>query len=210
MTILAAVAVALIIRILILEAFKIPTTSMRPTLVPGDNIFVAKWRYLPFFQPPFPRRNQLVLYQSQKFQNKNLIKRVIGLPGEEIEIKRGSLFINKVEVRRKLEESLGVLCGQESFIDGSAHGLCTEQGYSENFGPENTPGDHVFVIGDFRETKKNKSWEIIPLSSIRGEALWIWLSLGPPSRKDSADGSWFYVWNWVPQLRFERMFKRIQ
>lgn len=162
-----------IVRPFIIEPFKIPTGSMRPTLLEGDLILVNKFIYgakVPFtnFRLPAlkaPKRGDVIVFIYPEDRKKNFIKRLIGLPGETLEVKNGTVYVND----RPLEE------------------LKFNQRYYYNRGPFAEEGKKIaipagnyFVLGDnSASSQDSRYWGFVPFSNIRGEALVIWW---PPQR----------------------------
>jgi signal peptidase I len=213
-TILVAVVVALLIRFFLFEAYRIPSQAMRPTLEPGDTIFVQKWPFgmrLPWRDEPIrkgrtPFHGEVVVFASQEKPKIHYIKRVIGLPGDTVEMKKGQISLNgePLTVGSPRQSS----CGQErlgSSAGSIRYSVCWEPPLIDDFGPEKVPEGHVFVVGDYRSQsisdRKQKTWGMVPISSLKGKATWIWLSIRP---NETGASSLF------PQFRFDRMFRRIQ
>jgi signal peptidase I len=201
-TVLGAVVVALLIRFYIIEAYRIPTLAMRPTLEPGDTVFVIKTSFgTKLFGTEQPHRGEVILFRSDDPSPRDYIKRIVALPGETVEMRKGALWINGQAVQESIPARSA--CGTENLPDGVTTGICHEPPLPEDFPPIEVPSDSYFVLGDMRSLSqmdpnlKGKSWGIIPSSWIKGQALWIWLSLEPPSEG-------------FPKIRFERMFRRIQ
>jgi signal peptidase I len=215
-TVLIAVIVALLIRFFLFEAYRIPSIAMRPALEPGDTIFVEKWPFglrLPGTENAFtsarkPHHGEIVVFSLEDSQKRDYIKRVLGLPGDTVEIRNGVFFLNgkSMEVPRSRHSD----CANESTPEGASYAVCFDPPLIENFEPTKVPDGSYFVVGDFRgrpakETgieKNLHAWGIFPLNSLRGSALWIWLSLDPQNR-GSANGLF-------PSIRFDRMFRRVQ
>jgi signal peptidase I len=201
-TVLGAVVVALLIRFYIIEAYRIPTMAMRPTLEPGDTVFVVKAPVgTKLFASEHPKPGDVILFHSEDPAPRDYIKRIVALPGETVELKKGKLWINGKAVNEAI--SVNSSCGTESLPGGKATGVCHEPPIPEDLAPIQVPNDTYFVLGDFRSLSqmdpslKGRSWGMIPSSWIKGQALWVWLSVEPPS-----DG--------FPKFRFERMFRRIE
>lgn len=169
-----AVLLALFIRTFIVQAFKIPSESMKPTLLVGDHILVNKFKYgikIPFFRTTLipigkPKRDDVIVFIYPVDKSKDFIKRVIGLPGEEIEIIDKKIYIN------------GKL-----FYD--KHGLYIDQGGETGnpgdkdlFGPVIVQDDHYFVMGDNRDhSYDSRFWGFVSAESIKGKAFiiyWSW------------------------------------
>ena len=198
-TIVAAVVVALGIRFFVVEAYRIPSSAMKPTLEPGDTIFVSK---LPFT----PSRGDVVVFSMPQEPNRDYIKRVIGLAGDQVSLKKGQVILNGSNLRADPLSSAP--CSTERLPDSFSYSICSELPLLDDFGPETVPKDSVFVVGDFRaqnpllERKRPRGWGVVPLERLKGHALWVWLSIEPHAA--GAHGGWF------PQFRFERMFRRIE
>lgn len=163
-----AVLLALFIRTFVVQAFKIPSGSMEPTLLVGDHILVNKFIYgvkLPFVRKTIipihqPRRNDVIVFIYPKDPSKDFIKRVIGLPGDRIEMLGHSIYINGKLFRDK-------------------HGVYTASpDSSTRFGPVMVPQGHIFVMGDNRDhSYDSRFWGFVPLSSVKGKAFivyWSW------------------------------------
>jgi signal peptidase I len=196
---LIAAVVALFIRQFIVEAFKIPSGSMIPTLTIGDHLLVNKFVYgprIPFtdsrvFTWKEPKRGDIIVFKYPENETKNFIKRVVGLPGDKIEIKNGKLFINDQPIPvtdqgvyegrdqgmsspyypkpRLLEEQLGTVKHHILYLHD-------QSGY--NFGPVLVPKDSVFVMGDNRDNSQDsRVWGFVSGNKILGKALiiyWSW------------------------------------
>jgi len=176
-TILLLLALALLIRGTLIEAFKIPSGSMIPTLRIGDHILVSKLSYglrVPFvdkilFQYAKPERGDIVVFtrvdepHTEENESKdNIIKRVIGIPGDEIQVIRNKLFVNQ-EVQK------------ESYARWENGGDPIG-----NFGPAVVPDGHVLVLGDNRDqSRDSRFWAdpFLPQERLKGKAMivyWSW------------------------------------
>ncbi len=196
---LIAAVVALFIRQFGVEAFKIPSGSMKPTLTIGDHLLVNKFVYgprIPFtdtriFNGKEPKRGEIIVFKYPEDESKDFIKRVVGLPDDKIEIKNGKLFINDQPVpvvetgeyidkaqrfdkeydmkARLLEEQLGT-------VKHTIQYLHDQSGY--NFGPRLVPKESVFVMGDNRDNSQDsRFWGFVKYNKILGRALiiyWSW------------------------------------
>lgn len=197
-TILIAVGIAFLIRTYCIEAYRIPSSTMTPTLLPGDVIFAGKWDQW-MKKTPLPERGEVIVYSDRDENDSSIdyIKRVLALPGDRISLKDGTLFIHK---------TVGQKSGQTPLTPVNA----------ENFGPIILSSNSVFVIGDSKcspdknaDPKSNKKcWDIIPVSAIKGKALWIWLSIDSQPVGTPIAGT--NTSRWFPHLRMDRMFRRIQ
>ena len=166
-TLVIALAIALFVRSFVVQAFKIPSSSMEPTLLVGDHILVNKFLYgiripvigkkvLPFSQP---RRGDVIVFIFPNDRSKDFIKRVIGLPGEKIEIRERKIYIND----RLIEDPWGKYFPPERLI---------------NVGPEVVPPNALFVMGDNRNNSEDsRYWGFVPLDDVLGKAFvmyWSW------------------------------------
>jgi signal peptidase I len=169
-----AVLLALFIRTFLVQAFKIPSGSMLETLQIGDHILVNKLRYgvrVPIlgkrivkFQDP--RRGDVIVFVYPVDPSKDFIKRVIGEPGDTVEVKHKQVFING----EKLNDTWG------QFVEGSGEGSRLTP--RDNFGPVTVPPHQVFVMGDNRDRSyDSRFWGFVPLDDVRGKAFviyWSW------------------------------------
>ena len=175
-----ALVLALLIRTFIIQAFKIPTGSMEPTLLVGDHLLVSKFSYsihvpneVPFtsiqlfpdihFFPSVPERGNIVVFKFPLEPDKDFIKRVVGLPGETIQVIRQRVYIND-----KLLKEPYAYHSQPSSPDS---------GTRDNMAPLRIPEGHIFVMGDNRENSSDsRVWGVLDLKNLRGKAQWIYWS----------------------------------
>ena len=205
--VIAAVAIALLIRFFVIEAYRIPTPAMRPTLEPGDTIFVTK---RPLVFDGSVSRGDVLVFESPQDPGREYIKRVIGIAGDVVALRKGHVTLNGKLIEGKATRGGNAPCGKESLpgpLPTFEYEVCWEQPFPEDFGPEKIPEGSIFILGDLRsqspsDTKKRRSWGIIPLSAVKGKARWIWLSVAPDSTRSSILS--------FPQIRFDRMFRRIE
>ncbi len=171
-SIVVAILIALFIRAFVVQAFKIPSGSMEPTLLVGDHLLVNKFIYginLPFIERKFlvykePQRGDIVVFIFPKDKKKDFIKRVVGAPGDTVEIRRKKIYING----ELWDDSHGV------YRDAEVTGLVPR----DNFGPVVVPPEHVLVMGDNRDRSyDSRFWGFVPFNQIKGKALilyWSW------------------------------------
>jgi signal peptidase I len=195
---LIAAVVALFIRQFVVEAFKIPSGSMIPTLTIGDHLLVNKFVYgprIPFMDTRIftwkePKRGEVIVFKYPENEDKNFIKRIVGLPGDKIQIINGKLFINDQVVPIKatnapadksVEEGLsfGKPMLYEERLGTVTHTmqyLVDQSG--KNDGPWLVPKDSVFVMGDNRDNSQDsRFWGFVKENKILGRAFiiyWSW------------------------------------
>ena len=170
--ILIAVLIALFIRTFVVQAFKIPSSSMEPTLLVGDYLMVNKFIYglrIPFtntkvFQYKKPQRGDIIVFIYPKDHSKDFIKRVIGTEGEKVQILHNKIYIND----RLIDDPWGhfIRTGWSEYLQGM-----------ENFGPVVVPKDSLFVMGDNRDNSQDsRFWGYVDLNAVLGKAFIIYFS----------------------------------
>ncbi len=208
LAIVIAVAVALAIRHYVVEAFRIPTSSMFPALHAGDTIFVLK---RPYGMRRDPVRGDVVVYTPDANFEYSFIKRVMGVAGDTIEVRNGEIILNGKSLAQNPQIGpSGLACVDERLPEGRSVQICHEKKLIENFGPTRIPTGQIFVIGDMRspprgeprETANYPTYGLVPLKSVRGVAQWIWLSVQPGELTDEGKKS--------PRIRWERMFRSVE
>jgi signal peptidase I len=205
-SVLLAFLIALSIRTLLFQPFDIPSGSMVPTLAVGDYIFVSKYSYgysrfsLPFSPPLFsgrifasePKRGDVVVFRLPRDERTDYIKRVVGLPGDRIQMKEGQLIINDVAVKREaLPDFVGDVCGAEStgkarrwretLPDGASYETldCVDNGFLDNTGIFTVPPGQYFMLGDNRDNSSDSRMAAIgtiPFENLIGRAEVIFFS----------------------------------
>ena len=172
--IVIAVILALFIRTFVVQAFKIPSGSLKPTLLIGDHILVNKFIYgirIPFFNQTLipikdPQRGDIVVFKFPEDPTKDFIKRVIGIPGDVVEIRDKKVYIN-----------------QQVFDD--RHGFyqkpvtkAANPAVGANFGPVTVPPHSLFVMGDNRDhSYDSRFWGFVDHDALKGKAFiiyWSW------------------------------------
>lgn len=204
-----AVVLALTIRVFFVQAFKIPSGSMIPTLLIGDHILVSKLAYgfqLPQdceFQVSFPpvtcysstlltrfdppQRGDIIVFRYPEDENKDFIKRVVGIPGDTVAVKNKKVMVNG----QVLEDDAFTQRVDPGIIDGRINPR-------DNFGPVTVPPDSYFVMGDNRDQSlDSRFWGFVKMDKIKGRAFLVYWS-------------WNGHGNWTNWIRWERIGQLIR
>ena len=228
-TVVYAVLIALVVRTVAYEPFNIPSGSMVPTLLVGDYLFVSKFSYgysrysLPFGLPVFsgriffhpPERGDVIVFKLPTDNSTDYIKRVIGLPGDHIQMKGGNLYINDQLVPRKrtqdylYQEGNGTVIPLAQYIETLPNGrqhLIIKMG--DNGPLDNTPvydvppGDY-FMMGDNRDNSQDSrvlsAVGYVPAENLVGRAEFIFFSTDGSARL-------WEIWKWPFAIRYGRLF----
>jgi signal peptidase I len=191
-SILVAVVLALFVRTFVFQAFKIPTGSMKPNLLVGDHLLVNKFIFAPTVSgletallPMRPiRRGDIVVFKFPEEPERDFIKRVIGLPGDTLELKNQTVFINGQALTEPYAHYLFPPAGE-----GQADGFDIRRKY----GPVTVPADHYFMMGDNRDdSQDSRFWGFLPQSYVKGRALFIYWSFDTP--EDGSPGGFLPRW----------------
>ena len=230
-TVCYAIVIAGLIRTFWFEPFKIPSGSMYPTLEVGDFLFVSKYTYgysrhsFPFSFPQFegriwsdlPQRGDVVVFKSPIDQKIDFIKRVIGLPGDKIQMKKGMLYINGEEVGREhvgryvireytpfpvqFQEYTETLPGgkKHRFLEFS-----DEVEIVDNTPMFEVPEGQYFMMGDNRDNSNDSRKDIgfVPFDNIEGKARFLFFS-----HDDTV--KWYNPITWITSIRWKRLFNKI-
>ncbi len=171
--IIVAIILALFIRTFIVQAFKIPSGSMKETLQIGDHILVNKFIYgvkIPFLRTTIvevknPKRNDIVVFKFPEDPGKDFIKRVIGVAGDVVEHRDKKVYVNNEPV----DDAFGMYTDPHVF-PGSFQPR-------DNFGPVTVPPDSLFVMGDNRDhSYDSRWWGFVNLKAVQGKAFMIYWS----------------------------------
>jgi len=226
-----ALGVALFLRAFVVEAFQIPTGSMIPALEVGDHIFVSKFAYaisIPFTNLKLarlgePKRGDIIVFKYPPDQSVDYIKRVVGLPGETVELRHNEVFIDGRPMSREFQP---VPCtAREGDIevdelvrpcevwlehldrrDHMVHQF-TNRTDASDFPPHKIPPGHYFVMGDNRDNSRDsRVWGYVPYDLIKGKALIVWWSRDPSRGGLSPAG----LADWFKSIRWRRFFERVE
>ena len=231
-TLIGALLIAILIRSLLIQPFYIPSSSMEPTLLVGDRIFVSKYSYgyskhsFPFspnisnnrFLFKKPEQGDLIVFKTPADNRTDYIKRLIGKPGDEIQFINGDLFINGSKiVREKTKISEPIRCGNflletNIFVETLPNGVKYLAAYNKQGTLKNTkkyivPKNHLFLMGDNRDCSKDSRFlddvGYVNNLNLVGKAKIIFFS------NDTKKGSMLKIWNLNNSLRYKRTFKRL-
>lgn len=210
-----ALSVALLIRTVLIEPYRIPSGSMQPTLEIGDQVFINKFIYgvrIPFINVvPFqivraPQRGDVIVFNNPVDESTDFIKRVVGIPGDRVEIINEIIHINGVPQPRVLVSDNHLVYTQDDHtkewfarrqvlyrenLDGVEHEMLQDQHHPRGRtveGPYIVPEGHVFVVGDNRDNSSDGRYALgsttrsgpvyVPYGHIKGKAMVVWLAIG--------------------------------
>ena len=227
-TIIYAVLIALVIRTVALEPFNIPSRSMVPTLLVGDYLFVSKYSYgysrysFPFGIVPLsgrvlasePKRGDVAVFKLPSDNSTDYIKRVIGLPGDRIQMIEGVLQINGEAVKREQISDYVDIGGNgrefraRRFLETLPNGVSYEtldsqdNGMYDNTGVYTVPENHFFMMGDNRDNSTDSRSQFVgyvPFDNFVGRAEVLFFSIreGTPV---------WQIWKWPSAVRWNRIF----
>jgi signal peptidase I len=231
-----ALLIALVIRTFLFQPFNIPSGSMKATLLVGDYLFVSKYSYgyshysIPFSPNIFsgrifgsePNRGDIVVFRLPRDDSTDYIKRVIGLPGDRIEVRNGLLYINDEPIKReRLSDFVGEdPCGsadatarvkrwKETLPNGVSYEAldCTDNSYMDNTIVYTVPAGHFFMMGDNRDNSTDSRFlsqvGYVPFENIIGRAQMIFFSIA------EGEQAWM-VWRWPFAVRWNRLFSIVR
>ena len=232
-TLLIALFIAVLIRSLFFQPFYIPSSSMEPTLLVGDRIFVSKYSYgyskhsFPFSPPIFsgrlfyskPNYGDLVVFKTPSDNRTDFIKRLIGFPGDEVQFKNGELIINdKIISKKKNIFRSDIRCAnyeievteyiEENINQKNYKIVYKNQGSMINTDLYKVPKNHYFFLGDNRDCSSDSRFlsnvGYVHENNLVGKARLIFFS------NNTKVGSVLKFWNWNKSFRTDRFFKTIE
>ena len=228
-TLIYAILIAFFIRTFILQPFTIPSGSMLPNLLVGDYLFVSKYSYgysrysLPFSPniikdrifDRLPERGDVVVFRLPNDTDVDYIKRVIGLPGDKIQIKNGLIYINDQQVsitnytdNYKYFTQYNKNTLKNEVLDGKSHVVLDLEigSLGDNTGIYRVPNNHYFMMGDNRDNSLDSRFidqvGYVPFENFVGRAEFLFFS------SDKSVPLW-KIWNWHKKFRFDRIAKKI-
>jgi len=232
-TLFYALLIALFIRSFFFQPFYIPSSSMEPNLLIGDRLFVSKYSYgysqhsFPFSPKIFtgrilkkiPKRGDVVVFKTPADNRTDYIKRLIGLPGDKVQIINKDLYLNGIKIEKKqVETSLNINCGgeilkvdvyEETLPNGTKYlAVYRKDGTMINSDEFIVPNEHYFFLGDKRDCSKDSrflsSVGYVNFNNLVGKARIIFFST------NKKKGSFFKFWDWNQIVRKDRLFKKIK
>jgi signal peptidase I len=232
--VIQALLIAVVVRTVLFQPFNIPSGSLVPTLLVGDYLFTSKYSYgysrysIPFGPPLFsgrlwgsePKRGDIAVFKLPKDNSTDYIKRVIGLPGDKIQVVEGVLQINGKAVQREriadyetsdaFGRTIAVPQYQETLPNGVSHRIIErdgDRGYWDNTYVYNVPAGHFFMMGDNRDnstdSRDESSVGFVPFENLVGRAEIIFFSI------DENASAW-KIWEWPWTVRWNRLLRPIK
>ena len=232
-TVVYAVLIAVVIRTFAYEPFNIPSESMLPTLLVGDYLFVSKFSYgysrhsLPFSLPLYkgrilgrsPERGDVAVFKLPRDNSTDYIKRIVGLPGDRLQVKQGVLYINDTRVERARTDDyiyhdpsgrrFRVPQYVETLPGGRRHRTLdlVANGEHDNTREFAVPSGYYFVMGDNRDNSLDSRVDaggvgLVPDENLVGRAEILFFST-------NGRAAWWEVWRWPLSIRFSRLLQRV-
>jgi len=229
-----ALLLALVVRTLLFQPFNIPSGSMIPTLLIGDYLFVSKYTYgyshhsLPFSPPIFsgriwadpPERGDVAVFKLPRDNSSDYIKRVIGLPGDTVQMVDGTLFLNGEPVKRDkvgdfvTEDGFGRKVPVERYRETLPGGVSymtldiNAHSFADNTQKFTVPEGHFFAMGDNRDNSSDSRFSassgvgFVPFENLVGKARIIFFSI-------EGDAHFWEIWKWPTSIRWDRILQTV-
>jgi len=230
--IIQALLLAMVIRTVLFQPFTIPSGSMMPTLLVGDYIFVNKFAYgyskysLPFSPNLFsgrilefnePKRGDIIVFRLPSHPDVDYIKRLIGLPGDRVQVTNGVLLVNGQPVPKQADGTFAsdysldpgdhIPVFRETLDTGVSYDTLDQSNVSRGDNTQEfvVPEGHYFFMGDNRDNSLDSRFDVgyVPAENLVGRASIIFFSLGN-------DTSFREVWKWPTNMRWDRIFKVVE
>ena len=232
-TIIYALIIAMVIRSFLFQPFYIPSSSMEPNLLIGDRLFVSKYSYgysrhsLPFSPKIYnkrilektPERGDVIVFKTPADNRTDYIKRLIGLPGDTVQIIDQDLYLNDLKIsKKKVENLININCGneildsvffEETLPNGKKYiAVYRKEGTMMNSDKFIVPKNHYFFMGDNRDCSKDSrflsSVGYVNFNNLIGKAQIIFFS------NNKNNGLFFEFWKWNQTIRTDRFFRKIK
>lgn len=235
--VIQALLIAMVVRVFFYQPFNIPSGSMKSTLLVGDYLFVSKLSYgyskysftssIDLFKGRIfaaePKRGDVIVFKLPRDNSTDYIKRLIGMPGDEIVVRNGVVFINGAEVRRERDGEF--VTGEdggpprkiprykETLPNGVTYSVLDSEpnGPFDNVGPYKVPDGHYFMMGDNRDnsTDSRAQWGVgyVPFENLIGRAEVIFFSC---ATDEPGRCSLFTPWTWAFDIRWSRFFNLVR
>tara|TARA_B100000131_G_C18052413_1_gene586998 strand:+ start:239 stop:994 length:756 start_codon:yes stop_codon:yes gene_type:complete len=229
-TVFWAIIIAVIFRSLLFEPYNIPSGSMLPNLLVGDYLFVSKYSYgysrfsFPFGIVPIPsrvwsskpKRGDVVVFKLPSDTSINYIKRLIGMPGDKVQMKKGELYLNNHLVDQKKEGNYEFIHPnylsnvsdkyKETMPNGKQYYVLNDSNFSQLDETEVfvVPEGHYFMMGDNRDNSLDSRASVgfVPFENFVGKGSIIFFSVNGSAKI-------WQIWKWPTSIRYSRLFKKI-
>lgn len=228
-----AILLALIVRTFLFEPFNIPSSSMVPNLLVGDYLFISKYSYgysrhsFPFgiagfegrISPELPNRGDVIVFKLPTNTSIDYIKRLVGMPGETVQVIGGRLYINDELVPREAKgmaeykKESGITAKVMEYVEtlpgGTQHTIYEEsdQGPLDNTEKYRIPEGHYFMMGDNRDNSQDSRVQslvgYVPYDNLEGRSEFLFFSTNGLAHA-------YEFWKWPSAIRFERIFDTIE
>ena len=232
-TVIYAGLIAVVIRTFLFQPFNIPSASMEATLLVGDYLFVEKFAYgysrytFPFggwpvgkamhgrFLSRTPHRGDVIVFKTPQDNSTDYIKRLIGMPGDQIQMRDGTVILNgKAIIRTRVDDYIEKIDGQERHVaqyretmpEGVRYLTLDRdpEGMMDNTGIYVVPADHYFMMGDNRDNSNDSRMDVgyVPAENLEGKAEFRFFSIDESAR-------FWEIWKWPMAIRYSRLLTPI-